>query len=88
MNQEDEPTPGLADNMRLRESPFFSSSAAVAQIGDHDVCWCCHDPVIIHGSFVDVPMGDTYVRICKKKKCGEALVEEVRMSTDGKTIST
>lgn len=76
----------LADTMHLQPSPFLACQAAVAVKGDVNVCWNCHRPVVVPGSFVDVPMGSTAIRVCIREECAEAIIEERRMSTDGATI--
>lgn len=76
----------LADNMRLRPSPYHDASAVTAIKAGVDVCWNCHAPVVHVSQFTDVPMGETYVRICNSTECAKAVIEERRMSLDGATI--
>lgn len=82
----DIPDSNLADSMLLRSSLTADGQSAVAQKGGIDVCWCCHDPVIVAGQYTDVRMGTAFVRICTKKECANSVIEEVRMSTDSKRI--
>jgi hypothetical protein len=83
----DVPSDALADSMHLQPSPFLGGlQAAVAVKGGINVCWNCHKPVVSEGSFVDVPMGETFVRLCHADACAEAVIEEKSMSMDGATI--
>jgi hypothetical protein len=65
----------LADDMNLRPSRDFpGNSVATAFKGGADVCWNCFTPF---GEFRDLPCGGTYVRVCKKAACSNAVGEEL-----------
>jgi len=76
----------LADDVVLRPSPFHEGKTAVAFKSGVDVCWNCHTPVVHVSLFTDVPMGTTFVRLCNGIECAKAVMEERRMSTDGRSV--
>ena len=69
--------PDLADELKLREgSKFHSGLTAVAHKDRQDVCWNCFEP--LGTKYVDLPMGEAWVRICDRPRCERKLLKEPR----------
>jgi hypothetical protein len=60
----------LADGMDFRDSPYHTGRrVSVATKMGVDVCWCCHRPVLAPSNYVDIPMKEALIRLCKNESC-------------------
>lgn len=75
---DDEPLDeNLGDNVAIRDSMEHPGrKVAVAQKGPVDVCWNCFEPLRL--DVRDVPAGTTFVRVCNKHPCIDAVFDELR----------
>jgi len=72
------PDEELADNMVFRNSPYHPGQrVSVASKRGVDICWCCHRPVLSMDDFIDLPMKEALIRLCKSRECMIAAAREL-----------